>query len=104
MRRDKKDDEKDDERGDVLAEKGILLLTGEINETSAVAMQQEIIGQNLKGDLPFLQMLISSPGGDVLSGFGLIDMMTWSKIPIATTGIGRVASMALLVLMAGKKG
>jgi ATP-dependent Clp protease protease subunit len=95
-------EEKEEEEG--LSEKGILFLSGEINEASAGTLEREIINQNLKGGLPFLQMLISSPGGDVLSGFGLIDVMGWSKIPIATTGIGRVASMALLVLMAGKRG
>lgn len=102
MREKNKSEGSENEEG--LSERGILFLNGEINEASATSLQREIIEQNLKGGLPFMQMLISSPGGDVLSGFGLIDIMAWSKIPIATTGLGRVASMALLILMAGKKG
>jgi len=87
-----------------LQEKGLLFLSGEIDRESVRRIQEDILRANIKARLPFLQMLISSPGGSVMDGFGLIDLMGWSKIPFATTGIGTVASMALLVLMAGQPG
>jgi ATP-dependent Clp protease protease subunit len=49
-------------------------------------------------------MIINSPGGSCASGFSIIDIMEWSRIPIYTTGIGLVASMSLLILMTGEKG
>jgi ATP-dependent Clp protease protease subunit len=49
-------------------------------------------------------MVINSPGGSCPAGFSIIDIMEWSRIPIYTTGIGMIASMALLIFMSGEKG
>ena len=48
--------------------------------------------------------MVSSPGGDVDAGLALVDMMKWSRIPVYTTGYGMVASMGLIIFMAGTKG
>jgi|GEM_PF-3182809 len=46
---------------------------------------------------------INSPGGSMSDGFDLIDFMENFPIPIYTVGTGTVASMAVSILIAGKK-
>lgn len=48
-------------------------------------------------------LYIVSPGGDVLSGFELIDIVEYSKTPIYTVNFGYQYSMALPIGLAGKK-
>lgn len=46
-------------------------------------------------------IFIHSPGGDVISGFNLLDVIDSSETPIITIGMGECASMASYVLAAG---
>jgi ATP-dependent Clp protease, protease subunit len=87
-----------------LEAEGVLTLRTEICQESVDPIIDAILMHNLEGGRDFLRLYINSPGGDVDQGFALIDIMRWSAIPIRTTAMGRVASMALLVLMAGEKG
>jgi len=87
-----------------LDEYGILNLFGEITGDSAGSLCRQIIQINVEGKLNKIQLLINSGGGDCHAGFALLDIMDWSRIPIATTGIGVVGSMALLAFMAGQRG
>jgi ATP-dependent Clp endopeptidase proteolytic subunit ClpP len=50
-----------------------------------------------------IELWITSPGGAVSAGFSLIDFMQDFHIPIHTVGTGTVASMAVLLLLAGKE-
>lgn len=64
-----------------------------------------ILGANFADERPKqLTLLICSQGGDLLSCFALIDVMRGSSIPIATIGIGGVASAGTFLLMSGTKG
>ncbi|MFW5836423.1 MAG: ATP-dependent Clp protease proteolytic subunit, partial [Desulfovibrionaceae bacterium] len=65
---------------------------------------QEIIEMNVAGKVDHIQMVINSPGGGPYAGFAIIDMMEWSRLPIYTTGLGLVASMGLMLFMAGERG
>ena len=87
-----------------LNDHGIIFLSGSINEGSAQSVCREIIEYNLEKKVSRIQLIINSPGGSCADGFAIIDLMEWSQIPIYTIGIGMVASMGLLVLMAGHKG
>ncbi len=89
------------EKKDIL--EGVIFLSGVINEQTAESVYKRIIEINRSNDIEFIQMIINSCGGYTSSGFGIIDIMRWSKIPIFTTGIGMIASMGLLVFMAGDK-
>jgi len=82
----------------------ITFLTGEIDEETAENIIKKIIKLNHKQEVPFIQMIINSNGGHIPSGFAIIDIMRWSKIPIYTIGLGLIASMGLLIFMAGEKG
>jgi len=50
-----------------------------------------------------IKLYIDSMGGSIASGFNLIDFMRTHYIPITTIGSGTIASMATLLLVAGKK-
>ena len=49
-------------------------------------------------------MYINSPGGIITSGFGILDTMNYIKPDICTICMGQAASMAAVLLSAGKKG
>lgn len=83
---------------------GILYLFGEVSISSSQDLIKEIININQKREVDFIQLLINSPGGTSAGGWALIDIMRWSRIPIYTTGLGMLASMGLMVFMAGSKG
>lgn len=87
-----------------LEAEGVLTLRTPITQLSVDPLIDAILEHNLRGGRDFLRLYINSPGGDVDQGFALIDIMRWSRIPIRTTAMGMVASMGLLVLMAGQTG
>lgn len=87
-----------------LADEGVIRLSGEITQASVEPLINTIIQHNLEAGLECIRLFINSPGGDVDQGFALIDIMGWSRIPIHTTALGLIGSMALLVFMAGEHG
>jgi ATP-dependent Clp protease protease subunit len=50
-----------------------------------------------------IKLLINSEGGDVYSGFGIIEAIRNSETPIHTICHGQAQSMGLLILAAGNK-
>jgi ATP-dependent Clp protease protease subunit len=50
-----------------------------------------------------INIIINSEGGDVYSGFGIIETIVHSETPIHTICHGQAQSMALLILAAGHK-
>jgi len=87
-----------------LEDEGVLMLFGPVAGSSVEPLIRRILEHNLRRDRPHLRLYINSPGGSVDQGFALLDIMAWSRIPIYTTGMGQIASMALMVLMAGARG
>jgi len=87
-----------------LGDHGIYLLTGEIDDSECEEGIRFILEANLNNGHEFLTMIINSPGGYINAGFSLIDVMNGSKAEIRTVGLGILASMGLLLFIAGKKG
>lgn len=85
-----------------LSDHGVIYLSGTIDNSESVC--KEIIEYNISGKIDRIQMIINSTGGSCSEGFAIIDIMEWSRLPIYTTGIGILASMALLVFMTGCRG
>ena len=83
---------------------GIVFISGEIDQATAQSVCEKIIEMNVEQKADFIQLILNSQGGLCSAGFAVIDMMDWSRLPVYTTGIGIVASMALAVFMAGDKG
>lgn len=92
----------DEKKG--LKDYGIIYLSGSIETSSAQAVCEQIIEINVAGQIDHIQMIVNSHGGSCTDGFAIIDMMEWSRIPIYTAGIGMIASMGLLIFMAGERG
>jgi len=87
-----------------LKEHGIIYLAGGIDESLSENVCKEIIEYNISGKVECIQMIINSHGGSCTDGFAIIDIMEWSRLPVYTTGIGMICSMALLIFMTGAKG
>lgn len=83
---------------------GVFMLTGEINEESTTPAIEFILEANFNKNHKALNLVINSHGGDMSSGFALIDAIAGSNIPVHTTGLGILASAGLDIFIAGKKG
>jgi ATP-dependent Clp protease protease subunit len=95
---------REDENEQILRDRGIILLTGGIDVEMAARIYGEIIAYNTEGKVEQIQMIVNSLGGEVSAGFSIIDMMESSRIPVHTFGTGEIASMGLMVFMAGARG
>jgi len=95
---------REDENEEILRNRGIILLTGGIDVEMAARIYGEIIAYNTEGKVEQIQMIVNSLGGECSAGFSIIDMMESSRIPVHTFGIGEIASMGLMVFMAGERG
>lgn len=51
-----------------------------------------------------ITLYINSPGGSVLSGLGIVDLMNYINSDVATVNIGMAASMGSVLLSSGTKG
>ena len=81
------------------------LLFGEIDSDTVSEASSFIIKANQLLDFnKDLTLFINSQGGNVYDGFALIDLMSISKMPIKTVGLGNIMSMAVLIFAAGTKG
>jgi ATP-dependent Clp protease, protease subunit len=87
-----------------LAEHGIFLLTGDVEDGKCEEAIRFILEANLNSRHEYLTLVVNSPGGYVNAGFSLIDVMNGSKLEIRTVGLGILASMGLLIFIAGQKG
>jgi ATP-dependent Clp protease protease subunit len=87
-----------------LSDLGIIDVTGAIEDATSEKVCEKILEMNVAAQVEHIQMIINSPGGSCSAGFAIIDLMEWSRIPVHTTGLGRIASMGLLIFMAGEKG
>jgi ATP-dependent Clp protease protease subunit len=97
--------DKDTKKSDrSLEDYGVIYLSGSIDQGTSESVCKQIIEINLGRTVDCIQMIINSPGGSVSDGFAVIDMMAWSRLPVRTTGLGMLASMALLIFMAGERG
>ena len=81
----------------------IIMFAEEVNSDTAatVIAQLQYLSSAAPGDIT---LLISSPGGEVYSGYGIISTMDYIESDVITQNIGMCASMAAMILMCGTKG
>lgn len=95
--------EKNDHETDILTEKLLrtrsIILSGEVNKTSAEKVIKEILVLESEGEDP-IKVFINSPGGDVESGFAIFDIARFVTNDVYMIGTGLVASAAALILLA----
>lgn len=86
----------------LLMERIIFIGTEINNEISNIIQSQLLFLDSINNKE--IKIYINSPGGDVYSGLGIYDTMQFVNSDISTTCVGIAASMAAILLCAGKKG
>ena len=81
----------------------VIFLSGVINDNISNLIISELLYLDSLSNEE-ISLYINSPGGSVTSGFAIIDTMNFIKSDVRTICIGSAASMAALILAAGKKG
>lgn len=84
---------------DRITKKNILNLFEELETLNNKLCQQS----QLYGFVPYIELHIHSPGGDLFSGISAYDILKKNKIPIHTIVEGEACSAATLLALAGKK-
>ena len=82
----------------------IVFLAGPVLDESAnliVAQMLFLANENPEADI---NLYVSSPGGSVTAGLGVIDTMNFVPCDVATFIIGQAASMGSLIACSGAKG
>lgn len=81
----------------------IIHVYGEVNDNMmAITQAQLLFLDNL--DKSDIKLHISSPGGSVLSGLGMVDVMNYISSDVVTINMGLAASMGSILLSSGTKG
>lgn len=86
----------------------IVFVTGEITQELADEVTKQLVvfdvQNSMKGeDLP-ITLVINSPGGALHAGWQICDVMDYINTPVHTTGLGEIASAALMIFMNGTPG
>lgn len=89
---------------DVLSRKRIVLINGEIREEMVESIVKELLRLEAANPTESINVFINSPGGSVIAGLAIHDVMKMVRCEISTICYGQAASMASLLLMAGARG
>ena len=81
----------------------IFLGTG-INDYTANVIQAQLLFLDSSDTGKDISIYINSPGGSVYAGYGIYDTMQYISCDVSTICTGMAASMASVLLVAGKKG
>lgn len=87
-----------------LLKERIVFLDGEINDTVASLVVSQLIFLEADNPDKEINLYINSPGGSVTAGLAIYDTIKYISSPVNTICMGQAASMAAIILAAGKKG
>lgn len=82
----------------------IIWMLGEVEEVGSAIIQAQLMYLKSVDGKKAISIHIDSPGGDIVSGFKILDIMEYIECDIHTINTGMAASMASIILAAGKKG
>ncbi len=88
----------------VLLDRRKVFLSGGIDSESVDLVVKQLLFLESMDDREPIQLIINSPGGEVLAGLYLYDQLKGMKVPIDIYCAEMAASMAAILLAAGKKG
>jgi len=71
--------------------------------SEALRLLQLICSQSTKKKVQPIQIILNTPGGCVYSGLCLYDYLRSLECPLLVIGTGLVASMGIIILLAGEK-
>ena len=81
----------------------VIMLMTPVNNISMTSVISQLLYLNVKDPSSPIHLYISSPGGSVLDGYGIIDTMNLIEAPVYTYTIGLAASMGALIFLNGDK-
>ena len=76
----------------------------EVNDYTANVLQAQLLYLDANDPGKDINVYINSPGGSVYAGLGIYDTMQFIQSDVATICTGMAASMAAVLLVAGKEG
>ena len=82
----------------------IIFLGTEISDYTANTIQAQLLYLDSVDSSKEISIYLNSPGGSVTAGLGIYDTMQFISSPVATICTGMAASMAAVLLVAGKEG
>jgi ATP-dependent Clp protease protease subunit len=82
---------------------GMHVIFGEVDISTMKEAISFVLKANTLYDSP-ISLILNTVGGSTADGFALVDLMSMSKIPVHTIGVGDIMSMGVLILSAGTKG
>ena len=81
----------------------IIYFGNEVNsDTCSITVAQLLYLDSVSNEE--IKLFLSSPGGSVIDGFGLLDTIGMIKSDVSTINVGMAASMGSLLLAAGTRG
>ncbi|MFA7083770.1 MAG: ATP-dependent Clp protease proteolytic subunit [Arcobacteraceae bacterium] len=81
----------------------VIMLMTPVNNIAMTSIISQLLFLNAKNSKKPIHLYISSPGGSVLDGYGIIDTMNLIEAPVYTYTIGLAASMGALIFLNGEK-
>ena len=81
----------------------ILWVSGPVNQHMSDIVQAQLLFLD-SVEKKDITLYINSPGGSVLCGLGIVDLMNYISSDVATVNIGMCASMGSILLSSGTKG
>ena len=82
----------------------IIFLGTEVNDYTANVLQAQMLYLDSVDSGKDISIYINSPGGSVYAGLGIYDTMQFINSDVQTICTGMAASMAAVLLVAGKEG
>ena len=82
----------------------IIFLGTQIDDYTANTLQAQLLYLDSRDPGKDISIYINSPGGSVYAGLGIYDTMQFIQSDVATICTGMAASMAAVLLVAGKEG
>lgn len=82
----------------------VLWLSGPVNQSMCDIVQAQLLFLTQLDTKKDITLYLNTPGGSVLNGLGIVDVMNYVPNDIATINVGMCASMGSVLLSAGAKG
>ena len=82
----------------------IIFLGTQVDDYTANVIQAQLLYLDSSDPGKDISIYINSPGGSVYAGYGIYDTMQFISSDVATICTGMAASMAAVLLVAGKEG
>ncbi len=82
----------------------IIWLSGPVTQQMSDIVQAQLLFLDSVDSKRDITLYVNSPGGSVMCGLGIVDVMNYITADIATINIGMAASMGSVILSSGTKG